>query len=56
MNKIEIKDLCLLFGKEKLKAFKLLAKGKTKHEIRQETGCVIALILPGWESKRSLPK
>lgn len=43
MNKIEIKDLCLVFGKDKSKAFKLLAKGKTKREILKETGCVIAV-------------
>ena len=36
MNKIEIKDLCLVFGKNKGKAFKLLAKGKTKQEIMNE--------------------
>ena len=43
MNKIEIKNLCLVFGKEKLRAFKLLAKGKTKQEILKETGCVVAV-------------
>ncbi|WP_370788561.1 quaternary amine ABC transporter ATP-binding protein [Bacteroides nordii] len=43
MNKIEIKDLCLIFGKEKLQAFKLLAEGKKKQEILKETGCVVAV-------------
>ncbi len=43
MNKIEIKDLCLVFGKNKGKAFKLLAKGKTKQEIMKESGCIVAV-------------
>lgn len=43
MNKIEIKNLSLVFGKEKLKTFKLLSKGMTKREILKETGCVIAV-------------
>lgn len=43
MNKIEIKDLCLVFGKNKGKAFKLLAKGKAKQEIMKESGCIVAV-------------
>ena len=43
MNKIEITDLCLVFGKNKGKAFKLLAKGKTKQEIMKESGCIVAV-------------
>ena len=42
-NKIEIKDLCLVFGKNKVKAFKLLAKGKTKHEVMKESECIVAV-------------
>ena len=30
-NKIEIKDLYLIFGSERNKAFKMLKKGKTLH-------------------------
>ncbi len=41
-DKIEIKDLYLVFGHDKQKALKMLRKGKTKQEILKETGCPIA--------------
>lgn len=43
MNKIEIKNLCLIFGNNKLNTFKLMAKGMSKREILKETGCVVAV-------------
>ena len=33
MNKIEIKDLYLIFGPEKQKALRMLKEGKSKNEI-----------------------
>ena len=43
MNKIEIKDLSILFGPEKAKAKKMIKQGKSKQEILKETGCTIAV-------------
>ncbi|MCI1647549.1 MAG: glycine betaine/L-proline ABC transporter ATP-binding protein [Bacteroides sp.] len=43
MSKIEIKDLYLIFGNDKNKAFKLLKEGKTKSEILKATGCTVAV-------------
>ena len=42
-NKIEIRDLYLIFGYERSKAFRMLKKGKSKNEILKETGCTIAV-------------
>lgn len=42
-DKIEIKNLYLVFGHDKQKALKMLRKGKTKQEILKETGCTIAV-------------
>lgn len=42
-NKIEMKNVCLIFGNEKQKAAKMLAKGKSKSEILKETGCTVAV-------------
>lgn len=42
-DKIEIKDLYLVFGHDKQKTLKMLRKGKTKQEILKETGCTIAV-------------
>ncbi len=42
-DKIEVKDLYLVFGHDKQKALKMLRKGKTKQEILKETGCTIAV-------------
>lgn len=42
-RKIEIKNLHLIFGREKSKAFRLLKTGKSKNEILKETGCTIAV-------------
>lgn len=41
-NIIEIKNLHLIFGKEKEKAAAMLENGKTKSEILKETGCTVA--------------
>lgn len=43
MNKIEIKDLYLVFGDEKLNAFKMLSEGAKKQEIQEATGCIVAV-------------
>lgn len=43
MNKIVIKDLYLIFGHERNKAFKMVMKGKSKSEILKETGCSVAV-------------
>ena len=42
-KKIEIIKLYLSFGRERNKAFKMLMKGKSKWEIKKETGCIIAV-------------
>ena len=41
-DKIEIKDLYLVFGHDKQKALKMLRKGKTKQEILKETDRIVA--------------
>ncbi len=43
MSKIEIKDLYLVFGKEKSQALKRLKAGKSKADILQSTACTIAV-------------
>lgn len=43
MSKIEIKDLYLIFGAEKSRAFRKLKEGKSKAEILKHTGCTIAV-------------
>ena len=43
MSKIEIRNLYLIFGKEKHKAEKMLKEGKTKEEILKVTGCTVAV-------------
>ena len=42
-NKIEIKDLYLIFGSERNKAFKRPKKWKSKSELLKETGCTVAV-------------
>ena len=42
-NKIEIRNVYLIFGSERSKAFRMLKKGKSKNEILKETGCTIAV-------------
>lgn len=42
-KKIEIIKLYLIFGRERNKAFKMLMIGKSKWEIKKETGCIIAV-------------
>ena len=43
MNKIEIKDLYLVFGPEKQKAFRMLKERKRKNEILKATNCTVAV-------------
>ena len=43
MNKIEIKDLYLIFGSEKQKALRMLKEEKRKNEILKATGCTVAV-------------
>lgn len=43
MNKIDIKDLYLIFGAEKSRAYQQLKKGKSKAEILMSSGCTIAV-------------
>lgn len=43
MASIEIKNLNIVFGKEKQKALKALKKGKSKKEILKSTGCTVAV-------------
>lgn len=42
-NKIEIRNLYLIFDSERSKAFRMLKKGKSKNEILKETGYTIAV-------------
>ena len=43
MNKINIKDLYLIFGNDKQKALRLLKEGRSKSEILKATGCTVAV-------------
>lgn len=43
VEKLQIEDLTLIFGKEKEEALRLLQAGKSKAEILQETGCTVAV-------------
>ena len=43
MNKIEIKDLYLVFGPEKQKAFRMLKERKSKNGILKATNCTVAV-------------
>lgn len=43
MSKIDIKNLYLIFGKEKHKVSSMLKDGKTKEEILKATGCTVAV-------------
>src|SRR6056297_1212742 len=43
MAQIEVKDLTLIFGKQKQQALKLLEQGKGKDEILAETKCTLAV-------------
>ena len=43
MNKIEIKNLYLIFGSEKQKALRMLKEWKSKNEILKTTDCTIAV-------------
>ncbi len=42
-HKIAVKDLTLIFGKNKSAALKLLEQGKTKAEVLEKTGCTIGV-------------
>lgn len=41
--KIKVKDLNLIFGKNKKEALKKLKEGKSKKEILKSTGCTIGV-------------
>lgn len=41
--KIEVKDLCLIFGKNKTQAMKMLEAGATKTEILDKTKCTVGV-------------
>lgn len=43
MNKIEVKNLYLIFGSAKKQALKLLKSGKSKKEIHAKTKCAVAV-------------
>ena len=43
MTKIEIKNLSILFGSEKMRAKRMLVAGKSKQNILKETGCTVAV-------------
>lgn len=43
MTKIEIKNLSILFGSEKMSAKRMLVEGKSKQDILKETGCTVAV-------------
>ena len=43
MTKIEIKNLSILFGPEKMRAKRMLVAGKSKQNILKETGCTVAV-------------
>ena len=43
MSKIEIKDLYLIFGRDKERAFRKLKKGESKAEILKSTNCTVAV-------------
>jgi ABC-type proline/glycine betaine transport system, ATPase component len=43
MNKIEMKNLFLIFGTAKKQALRMLKSGKSKKEIHQRTKCTIAV-------------
>lgn len=43
MSKINIKDLYLIFGSDKSRAYQQLINGKNKSEILKNTGCTIAV-------------
>ena len=42
-NKIEIKNLSIIFGHDKSKARRLIMEGKNKSEILKSTGCTVAV-------------
>ena len=44
MTKIEIKNLSILFGPEKMRAKRMLVAGKSKQNILKETGCTVGVI------------
>jgi len=50
-HKIAVKDLTLIFGKNKSAALKLLEQGKTKAEVLEKTGCTIGVNKASFEIK-----
>lgn len=43
MHKIDIRNLYLIFGHDKKKAFRMMNNGQTKAQILKETGCTVAV-------------
>mgnify|MGYP006281782933 CR=1 FL=1 len=43
MNRIEVENLCKIFGHQPERAFPLLQKGKSKEDILEQTGCVVGI-------------
>nr|WP_321410367.1 glycine betaine/L-proline ABC transporter ATP-binding protein [uncultured Carboxylicivirga sp.] len=50
-HKIAVKDLTLIFGKNKSAALKLLEQGKSKAEVLEKTGCTIGVNKANFEIK-----
>lgn len=49
--KIEVKDLCLIFGKHKQDAMQMLGSGATKAEILEKTKCTVGVNKASFEIK-----
>ncbi len=49
--KIEVKDLCLIFGKHKNEAMKMLESGATKGQILEKTKCTVGVNKASFEIK-----
>ncbi len=49
--KIQVKDLCLIFGKNKSQAMRMLEEGATKAEILKKTKCTIGVNKANFEIK-----
>lgn len=51
-TKIAVKDLCLIFGKNKKEALKLLEEGRSKAEILKKTKCTVGVNKANFEIKQ----
>ena len=50
--KIEVKDLSLIFGRNKYQALKMLEQGKTKAEILEKTKCTVGVSKANFQIKK----